>query len=512
MDAEVIKSYFVRLGWQVDNTELQRFEGTLRQVQGEVERHVSTIAPAFVKVAGAITAAYAAIGTATVGLVHNVAQAELGYQLLATKMYVSVDAAKKMSIAMSALGHSMEEIFWSPELRERYRELLEDQTRLQAELGIEYPQRMRQIRDVSFEFTRLRVELQYLAMALVQSVAKAFGTDTEGLLRRLRDFNNWLITHLPEAADKIANVLVPVLRDTWSVLQDMYQVGKDVIELFINLWQALGGDPEGRIKKQNSDLQNFAIVLQEISRAIRNITDSIAGLKDALAVVPGAILGAEFFGGLGTGLGGPVGGLIGALLGALAGGSLSKGLVERHKSLPAAPTAYDSTSAADKARELAKRVSAQTGVAADWIFAQWAHETDNFTSNVFRKYHNLAGIRVGGQYQNFSSMDESADRYAQVLSLPRYASARGAHSASDFAYALKMGGYYEDKYANYIRGMQRFLPASGGNTYVGGVQVHVTQPGASAEEIYQATVRAIDDKLGKGNQRLLAEYSGAYTY
>jgi hypothetical protein len=513
VDASVLKSYLISLGWKIDNEGMQRFEETIRRVGDEIERHTSGVAGQFVKLAGTVTGAYAAVGAATVGLMDHVAQAELGYELFSMRMYVTTEMGKKMKIAMDALGHSMEEIFWNPELRERYRELVDDQARLQASLGIEFPSRMRQIRDLRFEFTRFRVELQYLAMQLVQSVAKAFGTDTEGLLKRFRDFNNWLITHLPEVADKIATQLVPVLKDTWAIMKDLYEVGKGVAEIFISVWQAIGGDPGGRIKKQNSDLENFAIVLREISGAIHNITDSIIHFKNAIGMGIGIGGGARLGAMLGS-LFGPMGTVIGTLLGGTAGGVGAYYFQNQNGGGGGKPApSADSSNAADQARELAKRVSEKTGISADWIFAQWAHETAYFTSNVFRKYHNLAGIRAGGQYQDFSSLSDSADRYAQILSLPRYSSARQARTMDDFAFGLKSGGYYEDSYSNYSRGMQRYQgQGEGGNTYVGGVQVHVTNPNATPDEIYQATLRALDDKMGKGNQRLGAEYKGAYTY
>lgn len=517
MDVAVLKEYLVRLGVKVDQPQLTKFQQTLDNVGHQVEQHAEGIAKAFATMGATIASAYAAIGTATLALADKVSQAELGFQLYSQRMYVTTDAGKKLSIAMDALGHSLDEIAWNPELQERFHQLIEDQKTLQEGLGPEYQERMRQIRDLRFEITRAWVGVQYLGMALVNNLVKAFGLD-DG---KLRGWVNWFIENVPVLAQKIATYLVPILKDAYVVLKSLFDIGSSfasglatVIEAAWKLVAGFLGYDTSKIDSQSNALEKFAVTIDQISNAVARL----AALADRHKTVTGILLGALFGGSAGAALGlmggGPEGMLAGLLggagIGAAAGGTLGY-LGSRNDGSVNGGSLPPATDAADHARELAKRVSSQTGIPADWIFAQWAHETDFFRSRAFREQNNLAGMREGMQYRTFGSMDESAQYFAKLLSSPRYSSAHDANSMEAYALALKRGGYYEDTYANYSRGMARWEPQySRGDVNVGGVQVYVTHPGASAEEIGHHVVRAIDQRLGAGTQRLLAESAGPY--
>lgn len=505
MDVGVLREYLVKLNFGVNTQQLNQVESALKKVSSEVESHTEGIASAFVKVAATITAAYAAIGTATVALMDKVSQAELGYQLFSTRMYMATDAGKKLSIAMDALGHSIDEIAWNPELQERFHQLIEDQKALQSGLGPDYQQRMRELRDFRFEFTRVQVALQYLGMSLVNNLAKAFGLD-DG---KLKGWVNWLIDNVPILAQKFATFLVPILQDTWSILKNLYEIGSSVALVLANvvetIWKAFGGDASHRIDQQRTALEKFAVTIDEISRAIANLFGLINRHKTAFGILFGAAEGA----GVGA-LIGPEGSLAGAGIGALLGG-IGGGLLGHAASDVNGPSSTASTDAADHARKLAVTVSSQTGIPADWIFAQWAHETDFFRSRAFREQNNLAGMREGLTYRSFGNMDESAEYFAKLLMSPRYRSAREANSMEGYAYGLKQGGYYEDTYANYSRGMNRWEPRyAGGTTVIDVGGVHVNQPGASAEEVANHVVRRIDERYGAQTQRQLTELGGVY--
>ena len=469
MDVGVMKDYLVKLGFGINQQELTKFQNTLENVGKQVEAHTTGLASAFAGMATTITAADAAIGAATVALADKVSQAELGYQLFSMKMYVTADAGKKLSIAMDALGHSLDEIAWNKELQDRFHQLIEDQTKLEGGLGPDYQQRMRELRDFRFEFTRVQVALQYMGMSLVNNLVKAFGID-DG---KLKGWVNWFIENVPILAQKIANFLVPILKDTWSIFKDLWDIGSSLLSLFPAVWEALGGDPDGRIKQQRTEIEKIAVSFQEISHAIANVVSWIDRMKDALGI------GATMYGGarLGALIGslfGPEGTLLGGTVGAAAGALFYPNVKE---ALTSTNSGSASTDAADRARGLAKQVSSQTGIPADWIFAQWAHETDFFRSRAFREQNNLAGMREGMSYRTFGNMNESAEYFARLLMSPRYSSARGANSMEGYAYGLKQGGYYEDSYANYSRGLARWEPQySRGDVHVGGVQVYVTHP------------------------------------
>ena len=127
MDAEVIKSYLVKLGWQSDDAQFAKVNATLNQFSNEVKKVVPGVAKTFVEMGGTVVGVYASIATATVALLDNVANAEMKNQLFAMSMYMNVDAAKRLKMATDALGNSLAQITWNPELRKQFHELTEIQ-------------------------------------------------------------------------------------------------------------------------------------------------------------------------------------------------------------------------------------------------------------------------------------------------------------------------------------------------------------------------------------------------
>ena len=123
-DLSVIKEYLVRLGFEADNAQYARVQQVLDRLSFTVQQHTSGIAKTFVGMGIAVTGVYAAIGTATLTMMEKVARADLGYQLYAQRMYLSVGAARQLKIATDALGYSLDEIAWNPELRARLGELI----------------------------------------------------------------------------------------------------------------------------------------------------------------------------------------------------------------------------------------------------------------------------------------------------------------------------------------------------------------------------------------------------
>lgn len=142
-----------------------------------------------------------------------------------------------------------------------------------------------------------------------------------------------------------------------------------------------------------------------------------------------------------------------------------------------------STSGTDSgARALAQKVSSLTGIPADLIFAQWQHETGNFTNRGARELNNYAGINVPGgkgqDYRKFDSPDDFAAYYAKLLRND-YPDALKATSADQLAAALKngkLGAYYSDSQSNYAAGINRFL-SQDHSSYA---QAMLGIPGASA--------------------------------
>jgi hypothetical protein len=155
-------------------------------------------------------------------------------------------------------------------------------------------------------------------------------------------------------------------------------------------------------------------------------------------------------------------------------------------------------SISDQAKAQAQRVSKMTGIPADILWAQWAHETGNFSNRGAKELNNLAGVNVPGghgqDYRKFKSMDEFGDYYAHLMRPSGYyPNASKAKNTDDFAAALKAGGYYSDTQAHYAAGLRKYdnqylqgTPGAanalrgGSGTYLGQIQSAGSRGGPSS--------------------------------
>src|ERR1700753_38377 len=105
--------------------------------------------------------------------------------------------AKTVKVALDALGQPLNAVAFDPELHERFVQLQHDQQAMQREMPADFEKTMRQMRDIRFEFTRLQVELEYIAASTAQAVFKGLGLDSGDFLKTLQHINEWIIKNLP---------------------------------------------------------------------------------------------------------------------------------------------------------------------------------------------------------------------------------------------------------------------------------------------------------------------------
>lgn len=504
-----MKSYLVALGFSVNQPQLNQFNKALADTAAMVERRTAGMVKSFATVGAAAVGAFSSIGLATVGLMDKVADSEMGFQLYATKMYMSVDAAKRLKVATDALGYSIDEIAWNPELRQRFGALMSDQTTMQRGLGGDYKDQMKYIRDVKFEFTRLRVEFEYLAMGVVKNLVKGFGSSGD-ILAKLKQFNQWLIDDLPQLAQRISTSFTPVLKDTVEMGRHLWQILQDITSSILQFMGALYND--NALKSGKVNIENIALAAQHVADSINKI---LSVLQSVVGYIKDHPIAAKMFGG--ALIGGAVGGPWGAAIGAVAGAGIGTGQYLREK--VGGPTFGGAStvgwqpgkfSSADLGRVAAMAASQQTGIPFELIYGQLSHETGGFKNRGALNLNNFAGIRIPGskEYRSFSSSEDFAQYYSGLIR-NRYPEALKAQTPEQFAWALKngtIGSWYEDSYSNYASGIRRNMPQ--GNTYVGDINVHVSQSNATPQEI----AKAVRSEMQKGVQRNIAQGSGVYAY
>jgi hypothetical protein len=475
--SQTIESYLVSLGFDVKQPQLDKFNQAIGQAGKAVEHNTTGIIGNLFKMQFALTSAFVAVGAGVVAMVDKVAMADQSYRLMGLQMFMTKNAAQSMDISLKALGATIDQVAWDPELHQRFIQLQQDQKAMATSLGPDFEKNMRSIRDVRFEFSRLQVEMQYLSMSVVNDLFTKLGFGSGSFLEKLQSFNNWIIGHLPEITAAINNVLVPALKGLWEILGDIGEIGK---EAWITFQQVIGA------LSDDDSLSGTAVSLTTVSTTLRHATEDaheflqvMLGLEKALAhfvlamvdvgtghfgaaasqlkeavssvagsfksVTPGsgamvgALGGALVGGGGGTAAGAAIGGIAGGLLGfgvadpitiplgTYIGGGLGGFLGGLGGGV--AGTVGGSTlgrmnpfkggseapigTVNDHLSSLAAAISKNTGIPAPLIFGQLMHESGRGTNRGATDLHNFSGVK--GKDGNYRDFGTD-DNYVAYLS------------------------------------------------------------------------------------------------
>jgi hypothetical protein len=294
MPANILDEYLVKLGAVVDQAGLNRFNAALDAVRKNTEWGTAAMARSMGTAAKEIIVGLAAIGAATVGLLDHVANADQQYRLFSMHMFMNKDAARSLKITMDALGESLDNITWDPELSKRASQLFEDQRRMVP--NGDFEGQMHKIRDIRFQFTRMEVELKYLGMHVAMDFMKALGMGPDDLLKKLEKFNKWVQTHLPEISNRIMKTIIPLGKEIWK---DVKAIGSALKQLgleFTNFVGILDDDPS--MQGAEFSFEKFSKASHRMALAFKNDMVIIGNSLKVLAnAVEGSILvlRAEFY-------------------------------------------------------------------------------------------------------------------------------------------------------------------------------------------------------------------------
>lgn len=129
--------------------------------------------------------------------------------------------------------------------------------------------------------------------------------------------------------------------------------------------------------------------------------------------------------------------------------------------------------------QLAEQVGKQWNANPNLIYAQWAHETGNFTSELFNDYNNMGGIKgTDRKYKSFGSLEDFAQYYSDKWG----STIAGSWSPEDFAQKLKNENYFTDDISNYLAGIYgalKNLPQDIGDSVAGSLGDNIIEDAQS---------------------------------
>ena len=202
---DIIKEYLVSLGFSVNNQSMNQARQAMRDAEGFVSRFAGSSTVQFAVAGTAVTTFVIAANAALANFMNRIAQAELANQMFARQMYTSVENASAITNSLNAMGRSFEEIYLSPELMAQFKELRGMSYQLRP--PEEFKEQTKNIRSITFEFTKLKMELTqasqwvfyYLNKYLAPYIAK-FKVWMQGL-------NDSIVKNMPKWTKEIAQVV-----------------------------------------------------------------------------------------------------------------------------------------------------------------------------------------------------------------------------------------------------------------------------------------------------------------
>lgn len=217
--ADVIKEFLVSLGFKVDDSSLRLAQRAMGAAEGAVTSFASSSITNFAKAETGVIAFVAAANIALGRFIVNLAQSDLQTEMFARRMWMSKDAAKAYQSSIDALGVSINDLYLSPELMQKYLELNKE-SRGMAVPTKEYGQQMQGIRDITFQFQRLKLEgtyaLQWIGYYLTKYLAGPMGSAKDWLTK----INDTIQKKMPEWTKKVAEVASWFVRlgvAAWSI-------------------------------------------------------------------------------------------------------------------------------------------------------------------------------------------------------------------------------------------------------------------------------------------------------
>jgi hypothetical protein len=507
VSVDVIKSYLVSLGFDYDQPGLVKFEGAMKTAEHAVTSSVGGILGDFLKFQVGATGALAAVGFGVVGFIDKLAMSDQQMRLFALRSFMTLGQARSVQMALSTLGASIEDVAWDKELHARFEILIADQQKLSAMLGPQYEKQMRDVRDVQFQFQRLELKGEYFGMKFASDVLKKLGIGDGNLLTSLEKLNDFVLKNMPQWSEELSNDIVPVLKDLWEIMKGLGHLAGDLALEFTNVIGVLSGDDS--IQGATFDFHKFATAVEKVAHWMAVLVEWMIK-AETIAVRFAPVIGGIVAGGaLGSVIPG-VGTAVGAIAGGVAGAGVM-GAEEAHR--------YATTGGAVAALEQ----GAKDGIISPAMIKAVAYiesrnrQTDK-NGNIIRSPVGALGemqlMPATARGLGVNPYDEADNIRGGTMLLERLQKKYGNYDNTLAAYnwgegnvdkALKNHRQFPAEVQKYARDVE----ARAGIT-VGSIQVNVTQPNASPQQIAAAVQSGVKSGIDAHQQSQMIELGGAY--
>ena len=237
---DYIKSYLIKVGVDVDKNSVNKYDQFIKKADfkfGELAKKLT-------KYGVAINSIFDSILVGAYKSASSLAKTDMDLQRLAKTMYMSRDSAKALQTTLDAMGLTrgdLQDIALNPELSSQYKELI----KLSRSLGTpeSVKETFRDIRALSFEFSKLNVIFSHFMERVVHFAFKTLGKPARDFKKFLQDFNQRFAKNIDSWAQKIGKALGIIVR----LALRFKELLSDISGYISTLWNKLSNLQKGII-------------------------------------------------------------------------------------------------------------------------------------------------------------------------------------------------------------------------------------------------------------------------
>lgn len=249
---DYIKSYMIRLGIDVDDISLNKWDSTLKKldssfgsvsnnleksdkkISSSIKNKLALLSKSAIRLAGVFTTASIGIGK----FMQSIANSDMETQKFARNLYLSTDRAKALQNTLNAMDLSMgdlQDVAYNPELLQRYKEFLSLAKSFKAPAGMK--ESFKDIRSIFAEFQKFNLIFNYFRERVVHFIYNTVKVPAQKFKDFLHTFNNKFAININKWAEKLGTLLGIVLRVGLRVGEAL----KNIAAFIARLWDRLSG-------------------------------------------------------------------------------------------------------------------------------------------------------------------------------------------------------------------------------------------------------------------------------
>lgn len=232
---DVLKEYLVSLGFRVDANSYNQTLNSMKQVDNSVSKLAGNAVSQFAAAGAAVTTFVAVVNAGLAKFVVGLAKADLENEKFARKMWMGREAAEAYNNSLKAMGATLEDLWASPELFRNFVELRNLSMSLRP--PEEFKAQMRMVREIIFEFQKMRLEMTYALQWIGYYLIKYMEAPLRKVKLGLKEINSLIIKEMPHWTKQVAQVMswfvrmgIAIVRGSTDIYKAISKVSRAIPE------------------------------------------------------------------------------------------------------------------------------------------------------------------------------------------------------------------------------------------------------------------------------------------